>query len=224
MIVLNDIIKIYGKNDSSVKALNKVSLNINQGDSIAIMGVSGSGKSTLLNIIGCIDKPTSGTYHLSGENVSEFGHYKLAKLRNNYFGFVVQNFALIDDYTVYQNIKVPLDYTKLGRKEKKRRIHEITKKIGIYEKLDKLPSELSGGQCQRVAIARALVNNPDVLLADEPTGSLDQKTGSEIMDLFLSLNKEGKTILVITHDPRVAEYCNKRIQIEDGKIINKKNN
>lgn len=219
MILLSDITKIYGKGESSVKALNGINLEIQKGEMVAIMGSSGSGKSTLLNIIGCIDKPTSGTYYLNGKDVSKMNQFTLAKLRNQQFGFVVQHFALIDDYSVFQNIKIPLDYTRIGRSEKKKRIYDILDKLSIKEKVNKYPNELSGGQCQRVAITRALVNEPEIILADEPTGALDQKTGKEIMDIFVNLNLSGKTVVIITHDFRIADYCNKKYNIEDGKIL-----
>lgn len=219
MILLSDITKIYGKGESSVKALNGINLEIQKGEMVAIMGSSGSGKSTLLNIIGCIDKPTSGTYYLNGKDVSKMNQFTLAKLRNQQFGFVVQHFALIDDYSVFQNIKIPLDYTRIGRSEKKKRIYDILDKLSIKEKVNKYPNELSGGQCQRVAITRALVNEPEIILADEPTGALDQKTGKEIMDIFVNLNLSGKTVVIITHDFRIADYCNKKYNIENGKIL-----
>lgn len=218
MIKLINIEKIYGKEENRVNALKAIDLKIEKGEIIAIMGVSGSGKSTLLNILGCIDRPTSGKYLLNDEDVSTFNHFKLAKYRNRHFGFVIQNFALIDDYTAYENIIVPLNYTKLKNKEKKDRIHTIAENLGIYDKLDKLPSQLSGGQNQRVAIARALVNKPEIILADEPTGSLDQKTGQEIMNLLINLNQEGKTVIIVTHDPKVADYCHRTIFLEDGFI------
>lgn len=219
MILLKNIIKTYGKNENQVQALNGIDIEIKKGEMVAIMGVSGSGKSTLLNIIGCIDTPTSGKYCLNNKDVSKMFNSELAKIRNENLGFVVQHFALIEDYDVFKNVKVPLDYTKLSRKDKKQRIIKILKSLGIENKIDKFPNELSGGQCQRVAIARALVNNPDILLADEPTGALDHKTGTEIMNIFKNLNKDGKTIIIVTHDEKVAMLCNRTITIEDGRLL-----
>lgn len=222
MILLKDIEKIYGKGDNSVRALSNINLEIRQGEMIGIIGSSGSGKSTLLNVIGCIDKPTSGSYYLNEESIINMKQSKLASLRNRYFGFIVQHFALIDDYSVFQNINIPLEYTKTSRTEKKEKIIDIAEKLGIADKIKKYPNELSGGQCQRVAIARALVNSPEVILADEPTGSLDQVTGKSILEIFTKLNNEGKTIIIITHDEKVASYCNRIIEIEDGRILKDK--
>lgn len=216
ILELKNIVKDYGKGEGLVTALRNVNLSINKGEMIAIMGPSGSGKSTLLNILGFLDKPTSGEYLFEGENVKNFNENHLAKYRNEKIGFVVQNFALIDDYTVYQNINIPLDYGKIKKSERKVRIKKIVEKVGLSEKINKLPKELSGGQNQRVAIARALINNPEIILADEPTGALDLNTGEEIMSIFKDLNKEGKTIIIITHDKNIANKCNRIINIKDG--------
>lgn len=218
LLQLNNIKKVFGNDDNKVIAINNISLNVNKGELIAIVGPSGSGKSTLLNILGLLDQPTEGNYLINGQDVSKIKDRKLAKIRNSFFGFVVQNFALIDDYTVFQNIKIPLDYNKVSSKEKKVRIDEILNKMNIIDKKDKLPNQLSGGQNQRVAIARALVNNPQVILADEPTGALDKKTSQDIMNLFLELNKERQTIIIITHDEKIAKQCKRVITIEDGMI------
>lgn len=218
LLQLNNIKKVFGNDDNKVIAINNISLNVNKGELIAIVGPSGSGKSTLLNILGLLDQPTEGSYLINGQDVSKIKDRKLAKIRNSFFGFVVQNFALIDDYTVFQNIKIPLDYNKVSSKEKKVRIDEILNKMNIIDKKDKLPNQLSGGQNQRVAIARALVNNPQVILADEPTGALDKKTSQDIMNLFLELNKERQTIIIITHDEKIAKQCKRVITIEDGMI------
>ncbi|NLK94839.1 MAG: ABC transporter ATP-binding protein [Clostridiales bacterium] len=216
ILELKNIVKDYGKGEGLVTALRNVNLSINKGEMIAIMGPSGSGKSTLLNILGFLDKPTSGEYLFEGENVKNFKENHLAKYRNEKIGFVVQNFALIDDYTVYQNINIPLDYGKIKKSEREVRIKKIVEKVGLSEKINKLPKELSGGQNQRVAIARALINNPEIILADEPTGALDLNTGEEIMSIFKDLNKEGKTIIIITHDKNIANKCNRIINIKDG--------
>ena len=218
LIELKNIKKVYGKGDAKVEALRGIDLSIEKGEMIAIMGASGSGKSTLLNILGFLDKPTEGSYLLNGQSVGKLGDKILARNRNKYVGFVVQNFALIEDYTVFQNIKVPLDYTKISKKEKKQRIVTLLDKMKISDKKDKLPKELSGGQNQRVAIARALVNNPEIILADEPTGALDSKTGEDVMAIFKEFNKEGKTVIIITHDEKIANMCKKIIKIEDGKL------
>ena len=220
LIKLKNISKTYGQNDAKVEALKNINLSIEKGEMVAIMGTSGSGKSTLLNIIGLLDKPTEGCYTLEGKNVDKLKDKELAKNRNKFIGFVVQNFALIDDYTIYQNIKVPLDYAKVSKSEKKNRINTLLQKMKISDKKDKYPKELSGGQNQRVAIARALVNNPEIILADEPTGALDKNTGLEVMNIFKELNNEGKTVIIITHDEKIASMCKKIIRIEDGKITN----
>lgn len=218
LIELKNIKKIYGKGDAKVDALRGIDLSIEKGEMIAIMGASGSGKSTLLNILGFLDKPTEGSYLLNGQSVGKLGDKILARNRNKFIGFVVQNFALIEDYTVFQNIKVPLDYTKISKKEKKQRIVTLLDKMKISDKKDKLPKELSGGQNQRVAIARALVNDPEIILADEPTGALDSKTGEDVMAIFKEFNKEGKTVIIITHDEKIANMCKRIIKIEDGKL------
>lgn len=219
LIELKGVWKIYGMGDSKVEALREVEINIEKGDMIAIMGTSGSGKSTLLNILGCLDKPTRGSYKLNGKEVANLSKNEQATLRGSFFGFIVQHFALIEDYTIYENVKIPLDYTKLKKKAKDERIMTYLKKLGIENKKSRRPSQLSGGQNQRVAIARALVNNPEVILADEPTGALDTKTGNEVIDIFKEINKEGKTVIIVTHDPKVAEQCKKVINIKDGEII-----
>lgn len=218
ILELKSIKKIYGNDENKVAAINNISLCVEKGDMIAVVGPSGSGKSTFLNIIGLLDQPTEGNYLINGKDVSKMKDKKLAKIRNEFFGFVVQNFALIDDYTIYQNIKVPLDYAKVSLKEKKQKINDMLSKMQISEKKDKLPNQLSGGQNQRVAIARALINNPEVILADEPTGALDKKTSQDIMNIFLELNKEGQTVIIITHDENIAKQCKKIILIEDGML------
>ncbi|WP_242142785.1 MULTISPECIES: ABC transporter ATP-binding protein [unclassified Bacillus cereus group] len=218
LIKLENIYKEYGAEENKVQALQNISIDINKGEMVAVMGSSGSGKSTLLNIIGGLDKKTSGNYYLNGKNISELNNRELASLRNNYFGFVVQHFALIEDYNVYQNIKVPLDYSKYSKKDKDEKINKILKQLGINSQIKKLPYQLSGGQNQRVSIARALINDPEVILADEPTGSLDKKTGQEVMNLLKNINEDGKTIIIVTHDDNVANMCERIIKIEDGTI------
>lgn len=219
-INLRNIKKTYGKGDAKVAALKDISLKVHIGEFIAIMGASGSGKSTLLNILGCLDKPSEGEYTLNGANITSYSNRKLAKIRNKTFGFVVQYFGLLDDYTVYENVNLPLEYGKTPRRERKKLITAVLEKLGIIQKIKATPKELSGGQNQRVAIARAVVNNPDIILADEPTGALDKKTGEEVMKLFKSLNADGKTVIIVTHDEKIAQQCNRVIKIEDGQIIN----
>lgn len=218
LINLKNISKKFGAKDTEVTALRDVSIKINEGEIIAIVGTSGSGKSTLLNIIGTLDRQTTGEYILKNKNLDELNEHDLAKLRNKSFGFVVQNFALINDYTVYENIEIPLVYGKVKSSERRKIINQVLTKLDIQEKINKKPTELSGGQCQRVAIARAIVNDPQIILADEPTGALDKKTGEQVMKIFKALNKEGKTIIIVTHDPRIASQCNRIINIEDGMI------
>lgn len=218
-ITLENIIKKYGEGDSSVLALNDISCSIDEGDSVSIMGTSGSGKSTLLNIIGTIDNATEGKYHINDKNIADYSLKEKAKLRNCFFGFVVQDFSLIPHYTVEKNVLLPLEYTNISKKDKKIKVSEILNKMHMYEKRDAYPSQLSGGQKQRVAIARSMINDASVLLCDEPTGSLDSKTSSEIMDIFMRLNEEGKTLIIVTHDKDIAYYCKRLIQIEDGKIV-----
>lgn len=218
LIELKNICRFYGKDDAQTKALNNVSLSIDSGEMVAIMGTSGSGKSTLLNIIGCLDKKTDGEYYFDGKRIDEYSKNDLAALRNSAFGFVVQYFALIDNYSVYENVEIPLVYNKTRVSNKKEKIKETLCKLGIEHKIHKHPNELSGGQCQRVAIARAIVNNPRVILADEPTGALDKKTGEEVMNILKKLNSEGKTIIIVTHDINIANMCGRTISLSDGEV------
>lgn len=219
LIKINNISKIYENGDVSTKALDDVSLQINDGEMVAITGPSGSGKSTLLSILGCIDIPTSGDYYLDTELVSKLNSQQLAKIRNKKIGFIFQSFALINEYSVLENIQIPLKYRKVPLKESKIKALEYLKKVNLEECKKKKPSQLSGGQQQRVAIARALVGNPDIILADEPTGALDQKNGEEIINLLLDINSQGKTVIIITHDINIASYCKRNIVIKDGKIV-----
>lgn len=219
-IKLENIGKVYGEGKAAVKALNNIDLEIEKGEMIAIMGTSGSGKSTLLNILGLLDSSTSGEYLINGTNINNLSEKHKAVYRNEIFGFVVQDFALIEKYKAIDNIKIPFSYTrnKMSKKEITERIHNVTMKIGINEKLQEPAYNLSGGQRQRVAIARAIVTNPQIILADEPTGALDSENTKDIMNLFKELNKEGKTIVVITHDEEVARYCDYTIELKDGEI------
>ena len=220
IIEFKNIKKSFGTGEGIVEALKGVNLSIEKGEMVAIMGPSGSGKSTLLSILGFLDKPDEGSYFFDGKETKNFNDKKLAGIRNKYVGFVVQNFALVEDYTVYENIEIPLIYSKVSKGERKKRINQLLIKFHIEDKKNKLPKELSGGQNQRVAIIRALVNNPEVILADEPTGALDQKTGKEVIETFRKLNKDKKTVIIITHDKNIADMCDRTIYIKDGMIEN----
>jgi putative ABC transport system ATP-binding protein len=219
IIKLSKVSKIYFSKQNKVNALNNIDLNIDEGELIAIVGPSGSGKSTLLNIIGTLDKITDGEYLLKNQQVEKLSISQLSQIRNKTFGFVVQHFALISDYTVSENIEIPLEYGKVKRNDRKTLINEVVDKLNLGDKINKNVKELSGGQCQRVAIARAIVNNPEIILADEPTGALDQKTGQDVINIFKTLNKKGKTVIIVTHDYKIANQCNRVIRIEDGCII-----
>jgi putative ABC transport system ATP-binding protein len=221
IISLKGICKTYGKGDGLVTALNPINLDIQKGEMVAIMGKSGSGKSTLLNLLAGLDVPDSGEYIYNGKEINTKNQNKMAKFRRNDVGFVVQHFALIDEYSVQQNIALPLRYGKLKGVSTKKRVKEIAERLEISEKLKKYPSQLSGGQAQRVAIARAIVHKPSLLLADEPTGALDEETGKSIMNLFKEINKEGTTVIVVTHDANVASFCQRTIRLHDGNIIAK---
>ena len=219
MIKLENISKIYRFDDIVTEALKDVSLTIEKGEFVAIMGASGSGKSTLLNIIGCMDKATSGTYIFDDEIISELNSKKLSKIRNQKITFVFQNFALMEKYTAYENIELPLINRNISLAERRKKISEISKKLGIQTQLNKLPKQMSGGQQQRIALARALVSGADVILADEPTGSLDKKNGIEFMEFLKELNKNGKTIILVTHDFNIASYAKRIITISDGRVF-----
>ncbi|WP_055071813.1 ABC transporter ATP-binding protein [Clostridium massiliamazoniense] len=218
VIKLIDIGKTYGKGtDAETIALKKINLTINEGDFISIMGPSGSGKSTLLNILGCIDNPTEGKYYLNNKEVSLLKGKELAIIRNEEIGFVFQNFNLLYDYNLIDNISLPLSYSKKKLPKVKTAI-DMLDKLGLGAHKLKTPDKLSGGQKQRVAIGRALINNPKIILADEPTGALDRKTGMEVMEMLKNINSEGKTVIIITHDYNIAKQCNKIIKIEDGNL------
>ena len=219
IISLRGICKTYGKGDGLVTALNPIDLDIQKGEMVAIMGKSGSGKSTLLNLLAGLDVPDSGTYVYDGKEINTKNQNRMAKFRRSDVGFVVQHFALIDEYSVQQNIALPLRYGKLKGVSTKKRVKEIAERLEIADKLRKYPSQLSGGQAQRVAIARAIAHKPSLLLADEPTGALDEETGKSIMNLFKEINKEGTTVIVVTHDANVASFCQRTIRLHDGNII-----
>ena len=221
MLKLKDIHKSYQQGSQEFPILKGIDLHVKEGDFLAIMGPSGSGKSTLMNIIGCLDKASSGTYHIEGTDVSELSDNQLSDLRNQKIGFVFQNFNLMPKLTACQNVELPLTYMKIPKKERRERALEMLRLVGLEERSDFKPMELSGGQKQRVAIARALVTNPSFILGDEPTGALDTKTSVQIMDLFKQFNDEGKTIVIITHESEVAQLCKQTVILRDGNIESK---
>ena len=216
---IKSVSKIYNLGETVVKALDNVSLSIYDNDYISIMGPSGSGKSTLMNIIGCLDVPTKGKYKFKNELISEMDDNQLANIRNEKIGFVFQTFNLLPKLNAMQNVEVPLIYSPLGRKERLERAEEALHIVGLQDRMTHKPNELSGGQRQRVAIARALVNKPSIILADEPTGNLDSKSGNEILKFFSKLHKDGNTIIMVTHEESVAKLSKRRIDIFDGKIV-----
>ncbi|MFT9597085.1 ABC transporter ATP-binding protein [Mesobacillus sp.] len=219
MIELKQITKSFEVGKETIDVLKGIDLRIQAGESVAIMGPSGSGKSTLMNIIGCLDKPTAGEYELAGENVSRYLDAELAKVRNQSIGFVFQQFHLLPRLTAVQNVELPMIYSGVSKKERLERASTALEKVGLGDRMNHLPNALSGGQKQRVAIARAIVNEPKIILADEPTGALDTKTSETIMELFTGLNEEGSTIVLVTHEPEVAEYAQRTIMVRDGLIV-----
>jgi putative ABC transport system ATP-binding protein len=220
MIQADDLTKVYQMGDSEVRALDGASFTISKGEMVAIMGPSGSGKSTLMSIIGCLDVPSSGSYMLDGVAVENLDEAKLAEVRGRKIGFVFQQFNLLARTSALENVMLPLTYAGVSGKERQDRAMKALERVGLAERMYHAPNELSGGQQQRVAIARALVNEPAILLADEPTGALDSKTSVEIMDLFQSLYKDhGQTVILVTHDAYVARHTNRIIKISDGKIV-----
>lgn len=219
IIELKNISKVYGKKDYQTIALKRINLSIEKGEFLAVMGASGSGKSTFLNILGCIDVPTSGEYLLQGILTNSKSEKELSNIRNYTVSFIFQNFALLNDYSLYENIELPLLHRKISARQKKEKIMLYASRLGISDILRKKPHETSGGQQQRAAIARALVCESEIILADEPTGALDQKTGEDLLQFLKQLNQEGKTIIVVTHDSKTANYANKIITIADGQII-----
>jgi putative ABC transport system ATP-binding protein len=218
IIRFNNIYKIYEMGSQQVKALNGVSVAFEKGSFWAVMGASGSGKSTMMNILGCLDRPTSGQYFLEDRDISTLSDDSLSDIRLKYVGFIFQSFNLIPQLTVQRNIELPLYYLGLDAHQSSKQAKEMALKVGLGDRLDHRPSELSGGQMQRVAIARALAGEPHIILADEPTGNLDSATGEQIMELLAELNREGKTIIMVTHEPDIAAYATKRLHMKDGII------
>lgn len=220
LIEVKNTIKTYQTGDDSFNALNDVSLTIDKGEFVAIMGASGSGKSTFMNMLGTLDKPNSGTYHLDGIDMLSLDIDELAEIRNSKMGFVFQGFNLISRTTALENVELPMIYKGTPVEERIARAKEVLRIVGLENREDHMPNQMSGGQQQRVAIARAIVNDPPLILADEPTGNLDTKTSIEVMEFFVNLNEKlGKTIVLVTHEPDIAEYCKRVVRFKDGNII-----
>jgi len=218
VLELHAIEKIYGLGEASLRVLKGIDLKVFEGEYVAIIGPSGSGKSTLLNLLGCLDRPTSGEYFLGGDDVSAFDDRRLSRVRNRRIGFVFQSFHLISHLTVHENVELPLFYSRMSRSARHQRCREVLDQVGLTHRLDHLPSQLSGGERQRVAMARALSNDPAVILADEPTGNLDTATSAEIMELLRRLHAAGRTVIVITHDADIAAAAPRRVLLRDGII------
>jgi len=219
MIKLMDVRKVYKMGKVDVEALRGIDLEIEEGEYVAVLGPSGSGKSTLMHIIGCLDRPTSGRYYLDGREVSRLSPSQLAEIRNTKVGFVFQSFNLLPHATALENVELPMIYRRMRAKERKKRAKMLLDMLGLGERASHRPSELSGGEQQRVAIARALANDPQILLADEPTGNLDSKSGEEVVKMFDDLWRQGRTIVVVTHDPAVAERAERVVRLLDGRIV-----
>lgn len=218
LIDIQQLVKLYNMGGETVYALNNISLQIGHGEFVCIIGPSGSGKSTLMNMIGCLDSPTSGSYKLDGEEVSRLRDHRLAAIRNNKIGFIFQGFNLLPKLSALENVELPLVYRGVPGRQRRQMAREALDKVGLIDRAKHKPPELSGGQQQRVAIARALAGNPPILLADEPTGALDTKTGADVMELVKALNRQGHTIILITHDLAVASQASRMIRIQDGQI------
>lgn len=219
VIKLTDVVKTYVMGDAIVHALDHVHIEVENGEFLAIMGPSGSGKSTMMNILGCLDRPTSGQYYLDGKEIAGYNDDELARTRNAKIGFVFQNFNLLPKLTAQANVALPLVYAGVPETERMERAKKALEDVGLGDRLDHKPSEMSGGQRQRVAIARALVNNPSIVMADEPTGNLDTKSSYEIMDIFKRLNNEGKTIVMVTHEPDIGEQTKRILVMRDGRLV-----
>ncbi len=219
LIRLQGVFKSYSLGKTVVRALNGISLEISRGEYVALMGPSGSGKSTLMHILGCLDTPDAGSYYFDGTDTARLNDRELAQLRNRAFGFVFQSFNLLPRLSALANVELPMLYAEMGRRARVKRATELLELVGLGDRLRHKPNELSGGEMQRVAIARALANKPEVILADEPTGNLDSRTGAEIMRLFDRLAEEGKTVVIVTHDPGIAEHCRRIVRLRDGEIV-----
>jgi putative ABC transport system ATP-binding protein len=219
IIETRGITKVFGANGTAVHALRGVDLTVRRGEFVALMGPSGSGKSTLMAIIGCLDSPTDGVYDLDGVPVQGLSGAALARVRNEKVGFVFQTYNLLPRASIVRNVELPLLYAGVGRQERRRRALELLEQVGIRDKADVLPAQLSGGQRQRVAIARALANSPALLLADEPTGALDSRTGEEVLGLFKELHRRGNSVVLVTHDPHIASFAERRVELRDGLVV-----
>ncbi len=213
---MRDIVKRYQMGDEELEVLKHVNLDLEKGEFLSILGPSGSGKSTMMNIIGCLDTPTSGTYILRGRNIGEQNQHQLAQIRCHEIGFIFQSFQLLPRMSALKNVELPLIYAGVSGKEREKRAMEVLERVGLSDRMYHMPNQLSGGQQQRVAIARALATNPTILLADEPTGALDQATGKQVMSLFRELNDEGRTVIMITHDMKIAQHAKRIVNILDG--------
>jgi len=219
MIELSHVKKSYQIGGETIDVLREINMKIEPGEYLSIMGPSGSGKSTIMNIIGCLDRPTSGIYRLDGEDISSYGERELAGVRNRLIGFVFQQFQLLPRLNAIKNVELPMIYGGVPRKERRERAERALEKVGLKDRMRHMPNELSGGQKQRVAIARAIVNEPKLILADEPTGALDTKTSRDIMEQFTELNEEGTTVVLVTHEPEIADYTSRTIMVRDGVIV-----
>ena len=219
LIEVKNVYKIYNPGENEVRALDGVSLTVDHGEFVAIIGQSGSGKSTLMNMLGCLDVCTSGEYCINGQDVSHLSDDDLSEIRNNEIGFIFQGFNLIPSLNALENVELPLIYRGIGREERRRLSAAALQKVGLEKRMDHRPAEMSGGQQQRVAIARALASKPAIILADEPTGNLDKRSGADVMEILRGLWREGRTVILITHDPKIAESARRVVTISDGKII-----
>ncbi len=219
MIKTNNLTKVYRTDEVETTALNNIDIEIKKGEFVSIMGPSGCGKSTLLNIVGLIDNPSGGEYWFLDQEVANFSERQRSQLRKNNIGFIFQSFNLIDELTVFENVELPLIYTKVGARERRERVDEVLEKMNMMHRRNHFPQQLSGGQQQRVAVARAIVNNPKLILADEPTGNLDSANGNEVMKTLVHLNKEGATIVMVTHSQYCAEFGNRIIRLLDGQVV-----
>ncbi|MBB1422947.1 ABC transporter ATP-binding protein [Pseudoalteromonas sp. SG43-7] len=219
MIKLTNLSRVFRTQDIETTALSNINLTVNEGDFLAIMGPSGCGKSTLLSILGMLDSPTTGNFDFAGTDIAGYSEKQLAELRKESIGFVFQSFNLIDELTVYENVELPLQYQKISKNERKERVEAILKRVGIDHRGEHLPQQLSGGQQQRVAVARALVINPKLILADEPTGNLDSKNGDEVMAMLRELNREGTTVIMVTHSEKEGTYADRLVRLLDGQVM-----